>query len=198
MGGDVAGIFNCIIGFVCYILADFALNVWEEDVKFKMIQSATVKMRGDIYHKLMNVDTYYFEGRSSNEYISIIENDVDTVRETYFFLLDTAMELITMLAALVVIWYFCVPIGLFLLVTVLIQAMIPVIFKNKLEKAGAVYSDSKAKYTNLLWEGLSGQFTARVFHVENKLEDRYRKGLWESENGWRKREFTFWLPLRIL
>jgi ABC-type bacteriocin/lantibiotic exporter with double-glycine peptidase domain len=155
-----------------------------------MIQSATVKMRGDIYHKLMNVDTYYFEGRSSNEYISIIENDVDTVRETYFFLLDTAMELITMLAALVVIWYFCVPIGLFLLVTVLIQAMIPVIFKNKLEKAGAVYSDSKAKYINLLREGLSGQFTARVFHVENKLEDRYRKVLLESENGWRKREFT--------
>ncbi|MBO4915321.1 MAG: ABC transporter ATP-binding protein [Oscillospiraceae bacterium] len=190
LAGNLEALPGCAALFIAYLLADTLLGVALEHVRMNITRFAAVAMRSDVFGKLMRVGVKQFRSRSTASYLSTIETDVDTIRETYFFIIDSATELVTMLAALGVIFYYSWQIGAMLIVLTVLQAFIPELFDKKMDRAGEEYSASREPYMDRLQEGLSGYLTARIFHIEDRIVKRYKRSLDETEYKWKKREFT--------
>lgn len=190
LAGNLEALPRCAALFLAYLLIDTLLGVALEHVRMNITRFAAVSMRADVFGKLMRVDFKHFRSRSAASYLTTIETDVDTIRETYFFIIDSATELVTMFAALGVIFYYSWQLGALLIALTALQAFIPELFAGKMDRAGEAYSASREEYMDRLQEGLSGYLTARVFHIEEKLASRYRRALDETEHKWKCREFT--------
>lgn len=188
--GNLKALPSCAALFAAYLLADTLLGVALEHVRMNITRFAAVAMRSDVFGKLMRVGVKQFRSRSTASWLSTIETDVDAVRETYFFIIDSATELVTMLAALGVIFYYSWQIGALLIVLTVLQAFIPELFEKKMDRAGEAYSASREPYMERLQEGLSGYLTARIFHIEDKIVKCYQRVLDETEYKWKRREFT--------
>lgn len=178
-----------IIGFILYIIFDYLIDIANGYYKFNMIQSGTVALRSELFHKYINMKFEDYSAENTGTYFSTIETDVDTIRETFFFIIDTLSEILIMGVALIVVYVYSWQIGVFLTITTIVQALIPVIFDKPLDRAGQKYSQVHEKYTSVLREGLSGFLTAKIFYAEKNIEDKYKKILNKSEQCWKNREF---------
>jgi ABC-type bacteriocin/lantibiotic exporter with double-glycine peptidase domain len=87
------------------------------------------------------------------------------------------------------VFYYSWQIGAFLIITSFLQALVPVLYGKKLEKAGAVYVHSNEKHLTTLKDYLSSFVTAKIFHIEDRLSDNYRKVVTYDETNWNRREF---------
>jgi ABC-type bacteriocin/lantibiotic exporter with double-glycine peptidase domain len=179
-----------ILIFLIYIIMDYVLNVIEIRLKFRMIERFTIELRKNIFSKILSLEYHDYKKKSTGMYLSTIESDIDTIRETVFFIIDTASELVTMLAALAVIFFFSWQIGIFLLIATGIQSYIPKLFDSKLASVGKDYSLAKEKYMEKLKDGISGYLTGKIFHIEKRMLMLYEDVLRVSERKWSNREYT--------
>lgn len=190
MTGNIQVFPRCIALFIAYLITDFILDVSLEHVHLNIIMCASVQIKKELFHKVMHTGVRQYREKSTASYLSVIENDVETICDTYFFIIDSATEIITMLAAVAFVFWYSWQIGVMLILLTLIQAFVPKLFDRKMDRAGAEYSDQKADYLERLEEGLSGYLTSRIFHSEKRVTERFNRILRETEQKWKNREFT--------
>ena len=187
--GSLVQLPKYLLLFGVYILFEFIVNVLNAKLHFRIIQDSTIKLKSDIYHKIYTLSKQEFEQKSIADYISLMETDIDVVKETYYTLLDMIADFMRMFVAIIVVFVYSWKIGLFIIITVLLQAIIPLLFNQRLEKVGREYTQTKSMHMNALKEYLGAFITTKIFHAENNLEHRYNQVLVESEKKWNQKEY---------
>ena len=188
MEGSLDQLPKYFLYFIGYILVDFLINIFDAKIHFNLIQSSISKLKLDLFNKVMHENKNEFNSNSS-KYLSIIENDIEIIRETLYTVMDMMEDFLRMFFAIIVVFYYSWQIGIFILITSFLQAFIPIVYGHKLESVGASYTISKEKHITVLKDYLSAFMTAKIFHIEDKLSSNYRKTVHENELKWNIKEF---------
>lgn len=183
-GGSLGDVWKYVLAFTLYILIDFAMDASDQAARFHIMKHTMIALKSDVYHKVSQMCYLRFFASHSGELLSNMTTDTETIRGSYFSVILTLYsEFLNGLAALVVLMFVSSVLGFFVLITILIQAMVPLCFSKVLEQAGANYSNAQAANMRTLKENLSAFLTAKSFHIENPLERNYIYTLEKAEDA---------------
>lgn len=186
-GGELSQIWTYLAFFGAYILLDFAIDTTAELIRFRLTKRTMMALKMDVYHKTARMCYLHFFQHNTADYISMMTADADMLRTSYFsVLLELYMDFLRCGLAIFVLFCISPILGVFVLVNALIQTAIPILCAKKLEKVGENYSNAQEQYMTSLKETLSAFLTAKVFHVEDKLEENYAQALEYAEESRRK------------
>lgn len=189
--GDLADVWNYVLVFGVYILLDLLIDAADQAVRLRITKKTMTALRSDVYHKLSHMCCERFFRRSSAEYLSNLTADAEVLRDSYFYImLKMYADFLRCAVALGLLLWISPALGLFVLVTSLLQTTVPVLYANKLKRLGKAYSDAQERHMQALKENLSAFLTAKLFHMEGHLEARYARALEDAEESRRKSKFT--------
>lgn len=189
--GDMADVWKYVVIFSVYILLDLFIDAADQAVRLKITKNTIVALKGDVYHKLSRMCYVRFFQRNSADYLSNMTTDAETLRSSYFYIiLDMYANFLRCAVALGILVWLSPVLGIFVLVTALLQTLVPIMYSQKLERTGKEYSDAQEQQMKVLKENLSAFLTAKTFHMEDQLEQNYISSLEEAEEHRRKSKFT--------
>lgn len=188
MGGSLTQLPKYIMYFGVYILVDFLINVFDAKIHFTLIQKSTSRLKQRLFQKMMWQDKDVFHDKSST-YLSVIENDVEVLREVLYTIMDMMEDFMRMFFATLIVFYYSWQIGLFILLTSFLQAFIPIAFGKKLEHCGEEYTIGQERHIATLKDYLASYTTTKLFHIEPQLARNYGKTVHEVEAKWKEKEF---------
>lgn len=145
MSGSLTQLPKYFMYFGVYILVDFLINVFDAKIHFTLIQKSISSLKQRLFQKMMWQDKDVFHDKSST-YLSVIENDVEILREVLYTIMDMMEDFMRMFFATLIMFYYSWQIGLFVLLTSFLQAFIPIAFGKKLERSGAEYTEGQEKH----------------------------------------------------
>lgn len=188
MSGSLTQLPTYILYFGVYILVDFLINVFDAKIHFTLIQKSISRLKQRLFQKMMWQDKDVFHDKSST-YLSVIENDVEILREVLYTIMDMMEDFMRMFFATLIVFYYSWQIGLFVLLTSFLQAFIPIAFGEKLEHCGEEYTIGQEQHIATLKDYLASYMTAKLFHIEPQLARNYGKTVHDVETKWKEKEF---------
>ena len=166
-----------------YILADLLIDAADQAVRLKVAEQTMTALKADIYHKLSRMYCDKFFSHNTADYLSNMTTDAETLRSNYFtVILGIYADFLGCAVAIAVLIWVSPILGLFVLATSLVQALIPISYAKKLKKAGEDHSNAQEQHMRALKENLSAFQTAKAFHIEDKLEENYKRALENAED----------------
>lgn len=182
-GGQIGQIGKYILVFSVYILADLLIDAADQAVRLKVAERTMTALKADIYHKLSHMYCDKFFSHNTADYLSNMTTDAETLRSNYFaVILDIYADFLRCGVAIAVLIWVSPILGLFVLATSLVQTLVPILYAKKLEKAGENHSNAQERHMTALKENLSAFLAAKAFHIEDKLEQNYRRALENAED----------------
>ncbi len=182
-GGQISQIGKYILVFSVYILADLLIDAADQAVRLKVAEQTMTALKADIYHKLSHMYCDKFFSHNTADYLSNMTTDAETLRSNYFaVILGIYADFLGCAVAIAVLIWVSPILGLFVLATSLVQALIPISYAKKLKKAGEDHSNAQEQHMRALKENLSAFQTAKAFHIEDKLEENYKRALENAED----------------
>lgn len=190
-GGDLSRVWKYVLVFSVYILLDLIIDALDQAVRLRLTKRAMVALKSDVYHKLSHMCYVHFFQRNTADYMSNMTMDVEILRDSYFYiLLKMYADFLRFAVAIAVLLWISPVLGFFVLVTSLLQTLVPILYAKKLERAGEQHSNAQENHMRVLKENLSAFMTAKTFHMEDKLERNYVDVLESAEECRRKMQFT--------
>lgn len=181
-GGQLADIWKYLIVFGGYILFDLLIDQSFKYVRYHILKKTMLKLRSDVYDHVVRMDNVKFGMRNTADHIAALTSDMELLRDSYFsVILDMYIDLLRFVLAASYLFYLSPVLGTFILVTTILQSLVPLLFAPKLELAGQSYSNAQEKHMVTLKENLSAFLTAKVFHIEDRLASKYYDALDSSE-----------------
>ena len=182
-GGQISQFGKYILVFSVYILADLLIDAADQAVRLKVAEQTMTALKADIYHKLSHMYCDKFFSHNTADYLSNMTTDAETLRSNYFaVILGIYADFLGCAVAIAVLIWVSPILGLFVLATSLVQALIPISYAKKLKKAGEDHSNAQEQHMRALKENLSAFQTAKAFHIEDKLEENYKRALENAED----------------
>lgn len=189
-GGELDQVWNYIIFFGIYIILDLLIDASDQAVRLKIIEKTMVALKSDVYCSVSRTCYTHFFQQNSADYLSNMTTDMETLRDSLFsVMLNMYSDFLRCAVAIGILVWISPILGIFVLVTSLVQTLVPVLYSKKLEYLGKVYSDKQEQQMKVLKEGLSAFLTAKIFHIEEKLERNYLEALEQAEESRRKSRF---------
>ena len=183
-GGQLDDIWKYLIAFGLYIIIDFAVDQSCITVRFGIIKKTMKNLRADVYRHIMRMEYTAFSKKNSADYIASLTSDMDLLRGSYFaILLDLYIDILTFSFASIYMFAISPVLGVFVYATSILQAVVPILFAPMMEKLGASFSRSQETYMRTLKEHFSAFMTARIFHMEDPLDQKYSEALEETEEN---------------
>lgn len=188
--GELNNAWKYAVFFGAYILLDMLIDVADQAIRLRVTEQTMVQLRTDVYHKLSRMCYLHFFQHNSADYLSNLTTDVEILRKSFFStLLAMYSDFLRCITAIALLIYLSPMLGIFVLVTSLLQTLIPIIYSKKLEQSGAQHSNAQELHMKVLKENLSAFLPAKTFHVEDKLEHNYIATLSNTEEKLRKMRF---------
>lgn len=193
IAGDVEKAVWLSVGFVVI----FAVVYWlQASSLVKLNQKVVGEIRGDIVKKILRKNTMEFKEYKETDYISLLQNDVKKIEDTY---LDTLFSIIIaavqLLLAIVVMTHYSWVFTVVMLGMTILMFLVPGVFSKKLAKATEEVSDAQQTLTEGVSEVVYGYEVIKSFQKEehritsfeqrNRLMQRTAKKqeLWKQANG---------------
>ena len=134
-GGQISQIGKYILVFSVYILADLLIDAADQAVRLKVAEQTMTALKADIYHKLSHMCCDKFFSHNTADYLSNMTTDAETLRSNYFaVILGIYADFLGCAVAIAVLIWVSPILGLFVLATSLVQALIPISYAKKLKK----------------------------------------------------------------
>lgn len=183
-GGQLDDIWKYLMAFGAYIVIDFVVDQSCITVRFGIIKKTMKNLRADIYRHIMRMEYTAFSKKNSADYIASLTSDMDLLRGSYFaVLLDLYIDVLTFSFASIYMFTISPVLGVFVYTTSILQAVVPILFAPMMEKLGANFSKSQETYMRTLKEHFSAFMTAKVFHIEESLDQKYSEVLEKTEEN---------------
>ncbi len=190
-GGELTESWKYLLAFVLFILLDLAVDVLDQYARFRTLRRAMISLSRDLNASLTRMSLARFRERSVTDYLSVLTSDTELVRESFFrTVLGMYVDTLCGLAALGALLWVSPILGVFVAAVSLAQSLVPMAFTKKLERAGGRYSDCQERRMRALRDTMSGFLTAKVFHIEDRLEKRCGEAVDRAEASRARMDLT--------
>ena len=132
------------------------------------------EIRENIVKKVLAKSTAEFKEHDETDYISLVQNDVKKVEDTYIDTFFTCIAALTQLTfAIIVMTGYSPVFTITMLGMTAAMFVVPAFFSKKLEKATKNVSDAQAELTSGMSEVVYGFEVTRSFHKEEYREKKF-------------------------
>lgn len=157
----------------------FAFVYWLQAFSLvKLNQKVMGEIRGNIVKKILCKNTMEFKEYKETDYISLFQNDVkkieDTYLNTFFSIISATMQL---LLAIVVMTHYSWIFTVVMIGMTVLMFLVPAVFSKKLSQANEEVSKAQQTLTEGLSEVVFGYEVIKSFQKEN-----YRISIFEGRN----------------
>lgn len=160
-----AVIFCCIYaGLDC----SFLLNVkW---IRESILKRAVIELKNDLFSNIITLDMEKFNVVNTGEYISILDNDINLLKNSYFdSYLSMYKIIVSFMFSFITVCFVDIRIAAALIIVALCSIFIPKVFQKKLVMLQNKYSRSMKKYTSQIKDFFQGFQVIKSFNIENKI-----------------------------
>lgn len=158
----------------------FAIVYWlQASSLVKLNQKVVGEIRGDIVKKILYKETMEFKEYKETDYISLLQNDVKKIEDTY---LDTLFSIISaavqLILAIVVMTHYSWVFTVVMIGMTVLMFLVPAVFSKKLAKATEEVSEAQQTLTEGFSEVVYGYEVIKSFQKEKyriiNFEERNR------------------------
>ncbi|MBE6542721.1 MAG: ABC transporter ATP-binding protein, partial [Ruminococcaceae bacterium] len=166
-------IYYCALMVGAYVISSlfaYALQI----IMIKLSQSIVMKMREDVFAKLMKMKVGYFDVTQTGDIISRISYDIDTINATLSTdLVQIASSVVTVVGSLIMMLSISPKLCLVFAVTVPLAMLTTTKMANKFRPLFRARSGKLGELNGYAEECLSGQKTVRAYSAEPTMIDRF-------------------------
>ena len=152
--------------------------------KSKFIKKTVIEIRNDIFNGMLNLDINQYNFKNTAEYISILINDTNILRDSYLSkIFDLISNCALLVFAIIALCYISPVIALITITINIIPLIIPVIFSKTLSKLKCEYSNSLSVYTQKIKDLTSGFEVIKSFNIKHVAIKSHNKDLNDVEEA---------------
>jgi ATP-binding cassette, subfamily B, bacterial len=159
----------------------------------KMLKESAISIKQDLFSKLVEQDISAAKNENSGNYLSVLTNDVNLVKENYFsnllMIYRVIMSFVISLVAVIVVDY---RIALVLLLVGLCSVILPKLLEKRLSQLQENHSKKLKKYLSSTKDFFEGLEVIKSFHIQKKVFSNHHKHNQETEiAGYKASMYTF-------
>lgn len=185
IGGRLLSI---ILMATAYLILDTVFEFASSYAEIVMRTKLSKLLRNAIVRRIQNCSVEEKEQLGNAHYLSLLNNNVDTVEREYVYGLDIVIfQLFSLLFALTATTLIQPIMTLIVIALCVIPLFIPRLLKSRLEKLNRETLSAKADYMNFLNELMEGFQTIKIFGRESEINQYHDK---KNEKTTRKIQFN--------
>ncbi|MCR2044124.1 ABC transporter ATP-binding protein [Anaerosalibacter massiliensis] len=174
--GTIIQFKRLVLFSLVFVSITYIISFLQQNFQARYIKNTSVRLRQDVFKKIINKDILNFSGKNSANYISILMNDLKIIQEDYFnSIFDIISNIFRFVLSAWAILYINVRISICIFIIVILSIYLPLLFSKKISNCKKGYSDSLSKYTIKIKDILSGFQIIKSFNIEEKIIDEHSK-----------------------
>lgn len=159
---------KCII----VVVAGELIKYISEFCRIKALANSSSSLRKDFFDSAMKKNINLFLEKNTNEYASVLLNDIPLIESNYFTQIHNIFDSIALfLFGIVSMFYLNWIIAIAIIIASLIPIIVPQLFSGALEKKGEKYSAALEQFTVKIRDFFSGFEVIKSFNIVDKVTD---------------------------
>ncbi len=183
------------ITYLCTLLA--GVYVLSEVVNYLstigmagIARKVSMRLRADMFSKLVNLPVGYFDSRQAGDIISVLSYDIDTVGTSLANdIIMVIKSVVNIVGSLVMMLVIAAPLVLVFVVTIPLSFAATVIITRKVQPLYRARSAKLGQLNGFAEEVLSGQKTTKAYGREREICDRFEEKNREAVDAYTRAEY---------
>ena len=172
----------CITALVIIVL--LLSEYFKKVVNNTLIKKWSIALKDDVFEKLLKRNPKVFNSGSSGKYISILTNDVEMIKESYFSSIISLMQtVIQIIIGGYAIFKLDVIIGIAIVVLSILPLFIPKITEKYLSQKKDFQSEKLSKFTSNIKDIFQGFNVIKSFNIYDKINKQFKRANYEAEEA---------------
>jgi len=182
--GNLKGITSLIIFGFFFLVSFFVVNKFKCYCNRSFIRKVNTAIKTDVFNAILYKDINEFNETNSGKYISILNNDINSIQGNYFSNIPSIIEnIITFLVASVTLFIYEPLIAIVTLILACIPMLIPIILGKKISGQQKKYFDFLEIYNNKIKDIFNGFEVIKSFNAESQTKKLYKNSNYNVENS---------------
>lgn len=186
--GNIGKLKYAVMWFVIIAVVEPISCYLKDLFQSNYIKRILVKLKNDLFIKVLKRDIRKFNEENTGNYISTITNDVNIIEKDYF---ETIFAIIGNILSFILGTMALISINIYITIAIfiisIVMLVIPFAFGNILSRKKKVYSDSNGVFITKIKDIFSGFEVIKSFNIEKRTVDDFKKSNNEVEAS--KRSF---------
>ena len=171
--GNIKSAFILAAGYAIIVAIVCGLQVVS---KVKLNQDLIRDIRSDIVTKILNKDTLEYEKHKESDYVSLVQNDVKKIEDSYIeTIINIVINALMMILSIILLTRYSWVFTAIMFVMTGLMFVIPTLVSKMLSKATIEHSKAQEVMTEGLTEVVSGYEVAKSFQKEDYTISKFEK-----------------------
>ncbi|MBS5825127.1 MAG: ABC transporter ATP-binding protein [Clostridium argentinense] len=184
MKGNLSEIRNLILFGIFFLIFFFVVNNFQCYCNRNFIRKVNCQVKIDVFNAILSKDINDFNETNSGKYISILNNDINSIQENYFSNIPIIIEnIITFLVATIALFVYEPLIAIVTLILACVPMIIPMIVGKKISDQQKKYFDFLEIYNTKIKDIFNGFEIVKSFNAENETKKLYKGSAYDVEDS---------------
>ena len=153
-----------------YAILDCLFLLIVKYIRENILKETFVNLKNDLFTKIIRLNTEAFNEFNTGTYISILDNDVKLLGDSYFNnILSLYNVIISFIFSFTTVFFLNYTITIILIMVAVSSIIIPKFFNKKLEDLQEKYSENMKRYTSQIKDFFYGFQVIKSFNIQDKI-----------------------------
>ena len=167
-------LFNILVKSFLILILWVGVNFIGNVIKAKLLKGIMLDFKADVFTKISNLSITEFQNNTSTYYVSIINNDINTLEENYFnHILSIVSEILLLFISIITLFTINIYIALIAIATSIIPLLIPKLTNKKLSLLRSEFSKDTKSFISMVKETILGIETIKSYNINKQISDIY-------------------------
>lgn len=181
------------IGCSIYAVLDCVFLLIVRYIRENILKEVYINVKKDLFSNIIKMNIEEFNEDNTGSYISILDNDVKLLGDSYFSnVLSIYSVIMSFVFSFVTVFFLNYTITILLILVAICSIIIPKFLNKKLADLQEKYSESMKKYTSQIKDFFEGFQVIKSFNVQDKVirsHDQYNEI--REQNGCNSRKTVY-------
>lgn len=162
--------FSSVLIMLMIVMLLLVIEYSRQIINTKYLNTIGIKIHGTLIHRLVTLDYIEFKKRSNGEYISVINNDIERIKNRHYQAIISLFQgIVSFLIASIALFSLDSVTALFILGVSLFPIAIPYVFEKALSDSQMTLSHAQSEYNRYFTSFLQGIIQYKNAKTANKL-----------------------------
>lgn len=153
-----------------YAILDCVFLLIVKYIRENILKETFVNLKNDLFTKILKFNTEAFNEFNTGTYISILDNDVKLLGDSYYNnILSLYNVIVSFIFSFITVFFLNYTITIILIMVAVFSIIIPKFFDKKLANLQEKYSENMKRYTSQIKDFFDGFQVIKSFNIQDKI-----------------------------
>lgn len=153
-----------------YAILDCVFLLIVKYIRENILKETFVNLKNDLFTKILKFNTEAFNEFNTGTYISILDNDVKLLGDSYYNnILSLYNVIVSFIFSFITVFFLNYTITIILIMVAVSSIIIPKFFDKKLANLQEKYSENMKRYTSQIKDFFDGFQVIKSFNIQDKI-----------------------------